>query len=164
MPRGDQLLRSTLLTASVLLGNAALSQSSVPAADLGDCAAIERDVERLACYDALARRTTADEPPIAPATASESAAAIDAFGSELIESDDIDTPQEIRSRLIGEFAGWRGNTEFRLENGQVWRQAEEGRLVYEADAPLVTIRRGAFNSYRLSVEGVNRTVRVRRIE
>jgi hypothetical protein len=38
------------------------------------------------------------------------------------------------------------------------------RLVFEADAPRVTIRRGAFGTYRLSVEGINSSVRVRRIE
>jgi hypothetical protein len=51
-----------------------------------------------------------------------------------------------------------------LENSQVWRQAEEGRLVFRSTAPLITIRRGAFGTYRLSVEGINRSVRVRRLE
>jgi len=53
---------------------------------------------------------------------------------------------------------------FRLENGQVWRQADSDRLAYAADSPLVTIRRGAFGTYRLTVEGLNRSTRVRRIE
>ena len=86
------------------------------------------------------------------------------FGAELIGGRETLGPDEIQSRLVGEFVGWRGNTTFTLENGQVWRQAEEGRLVFRSDAPLITIRRGAFGTYRLTVEGVNRSVRVRRLE
>lgn len=172
MPRAARITRralcSMLLVPSTLLGHVALAQSSMSTDDLRDCATIELDAERLGCYDALARRISPDPPqppePDASAATSASPAAIAAFGSELIENDDVDTPQQIQSRLVGEFTGWRGNTQFRLENGQVWRQVEAGTLVYSADAPLVTIRRGSFNSYRLSIEGVNSSVRVRRIE
>ena len=139
--------------------------------DLARCAAITSDPVRLACFDALARELERrpGAEPAAPAQRESADAAArteseDAFGAELLGGREAPGLEEIESRLIGEFTGWQGNTTFRLENGQVWRQAERGRLVFRADAPLVTIRRGAFGTYRLSIEGVNRAVRVRRVE
>ncbi len=141
--------------------------------DLARCARITTDAVRLACFDALARETgqrpgaeAAAPGPVERATSDAPGedGNEDAFGAELLGEREAFGLDEIESRLIGEFTGWRGNTTFRLENGQVWRQAETGRLVFRANAPSVTIRRGAFGTYRLSVEGVNRTIRVRRVE
>ena len=158
----------------VLIGPTdASAQTTIPVDDLARCAEIATDAVRLACFDALAREleeqddteraapapTEARTSDATPRTENE-----DAFGAELIGGREVIGPDEIESRLIGEFTGWRGSTTFRLENGQVWRQAEEGRLVFRSDAPLITIRRGAFGTYRLTVEGVNRSVRVRRVE
>jgi len=164
-------IRNACLTAVLLNAQAivVLAQST----DIARCAEIETDAARLACFDALARELrranvaerAAPEPTdsltddATPQTENE-----DAFGAELIGGRETLGPDEIQSRLVGEFTGWRGNTTFTLENGQVWRQAEEGRLVFRSDAPLITIRRGAFGTYRLTVEGVNRSVRVRRLE
>lgn len=70
----------------------------------------------------------------------------------------------IRSRIVGEFTGWEGNTEFELENGMVWRQAEPARLIISPiENPSVTIEPGLLGSWRLGVDGRNQTVRVRRI-
>jgi hypothetical protein len=73
--------------------------------------------------------------------------------------------EEFRSRIVGEFSGWSGNTEFRLENGMVWRQDESDRFrLQPVDSPMVTITPGLFGAWRLTVEGHNRSVRVERIE
>jgi hypothetical protein len=70
----------------------------------------------------------------------------------------------IRSRIAGNFSGWRGDTEFELENGMVWRQAESGEFaVSEMENPEVEIRPRLLGTWRLSVEGYNSTVRVERI-
>jgi hypothetical protein len=70
----------------------------------------------------------------------------------------------IRSRIVGEFTGWDGNTEFELDNGMVWRQAEPGRLVLSPiENPAVVIEPGILGSWRLGVEGRNARVRVQRI-
>lgn len=170
MPRAHSAIRICLLLAGALaLSGSARAQSSVSTAAVQRCADITRGTERLDCYDALLRvpaflapaQSRAPESPAEPTRAVVSD--VEGFGSELIEDDERDVPQQIQSRLVGEFTGWRGNTEFRLENGQVWRQAGEGRLVYNANAPLITIRRGAFSAYRLSVEGVKSSVTVRRV-
>jgi hypothetical protein len=71
---------------------------------------------------------------------------------------------EISSRITGKFRGWSGNTVFRLENGQVWRQSARGNFVVNLEDPEVTIRRGRFGGYLLKVEGYGSTVRVTRVE
>ncbi len=72
--------------------------------------------------------------------------------------------EPIRSRIVGSFTGWRGNTEFELENGMVWRQAEVGTFaIREVENPEVVIRPGMFGAWRLQVEGYNSRVRVERI-
>ena len=70
----------------------------------------------------------------------------------------------IHSRIVGNFNGWDGNTEFELENGMVWRQAERDSFpTREMHNPEVEIRPAMFGTWRLSVEGYNRRVRVERI-
>lgn len=151
------------------------AQPTLPAANLARCAEIATDTVRLACFDALARELVpqGNTERAAPQAVTEAVVESmpetesgneDVFGAELIGESRAQGPDEIQSRLVGQFTGWRGNTTFTLENGQVWRQAEADRLIYRAESPLITIRRGAFDTYRLSVEAVNGSVRVRRIE
>lgn len=71
----------------------------------------------------------------------------------------------IVSRLVGEFDGWDGETIFELENGMVWKQDETDKFFTRSMAnPEVTIKSGLFNSWRLSVEGYNKSVKVERIQ
>ena len=85
------------------------------------------------------------------------------FGIEQVERE-AETPDVLESRLVGDYRGWTGNTVFELENGQVWRQVQSGSARYRGPAnPRVYIRKRAFGSYRLQVEGSNRTIRVDRV-
>ena len=69
------------------------------------------------------------------------------------------------SRIVGNFTGWDGKTKFTLENGQVWEQAEQGGMSgVNLDSPMVTIEPGMFGSWKIKVEGLNATTRVKRIE
>ena len=55
----------------------------------------------------------------------------------------------ILSRILGKYSGWEGATQFKLENGQVWRQAEPG--VYytnPVESPAVLIEK-VFGAWRL---------------
>lgn len=73
--------------------------------------------------------------------------------------------EQFQSRIVGEFSGWSGNTLFELENGMVWKQSENDRFrMQPVENPRVTITPGILGSWRLSVEGHNRAVRVERIE
>lgn len=73
--------------------------------------------------------------------------------------------EKFQARIVGDFSGWTGNTEFELENGMVWRQDERDTFYIPAvENPVVTITPGLLGSWRLSVEGYNKAVRVERIE
>jgi len=72
--------------------------------------------------------------------------------------------KRIESRYVGSFEGWSGDTIFELENGQVWQQSQSGRLVYRAQDPKIVIKRGMLGGYYLSVDDVNRRVRVKRLK
>lgn len=158
-------------------------------AGIAACAGLIDEDLRIDCYDALARMAAGDsdppadaepEPgsartfPVGPRPADEPAAGSpdpelpatppenqDLYGFEDRATEHID---RIQSRHVGRFEGWSGDTVFPLENGQVWRQAQSGRLSWVADSPLITIEKGWFGSFRLSVEGLNTSLRVERIE
>lgn len=71
----------------------------------------------------------------------------------------------IVSRLVGEFDGWDGDTVFELENGMVWKQVETDHLsTKKLVNPVVTIKSGMFDSWRLSVEPYNKSIQVTRIQ
>lgn len=74
--------------------------------------------------------------------------------------------KKISSRIINDFDGWDGRTVFRLENGQVWVQKDVNSTMSwrGSSHPIATIKRKAFNSYLLKVEGVNKSVRVNRVK
>jgi hypothetical protein len=55
----------------------------------------------------------------------------------------------ILSRIAGKYSGWEGNTQFKLENGQVWRQNEPGvYYISPVDSPAVLIEK-VYGSWRL---------------
>ena len=88
---------------------------------------------------------------------------IEKFGNERIAQveDEVD---QITSRILGEFKGWSGYTKFQLENGQIWQQSSEGLLIVRMNNPTVIIKKSFFGTYNLNVEGVNSTIKVRRIQ
>ena len=88
---------------------------------------------------------------------------IERFGNERIAQVEDETDQ-ITSRILGEFKGWSGYTKFQLENGQIWQQSNEGLLIVRINNPTVIIKKSFFGTNNLNEEGVNSTVKVRRIQ
>ncbi len=148
------------------------------------CAQIRDDAERLACFDRAARQqreaietpapapasapapAPAPTPDVAPAAPPPSPAAED-FGAEQAApaaTEKEDPSRVMRSRIVGYFPGFTGGTEVTLENGQIWRQTDAARLSVQKTDPVVVIEKGFFGNYRLSVEGFNRSIRVKRVE
>ena len=155
--------------------------------ELETCAAIERAIERLDCFETLTVRGAAPAPvdvapeqeaEVEPQQAAEaptertpdaSRDRLENVGVEQLpdnrreertrERDDIDaTVTEVSE-------GSRGNLLFHLENGQIWRQIEARYVPLPADAPFsVRISRGLFGEYRLRVGGEGRLVRIRRVQ
>jgi len=68
---------------------------------------------------------------------------------------------EVRSRIVGDFDGWSGETVFQLENGQVWEQRLDGRYSYQGPPnPEVIIDRNWLGFYRMTVVPTGKRVGV----
>lgn len=140
------------------------------AVDVKRCSLIVSDLRRLACYDQLANGLPANlvVPPVTAQTPNSVASAQkdptprDTFGLESVIADD--SPDSIVSTIVGEFDGWSGKTTFTLANGQIWKQSNSGKVVFHATDPQVTISKSVFGSYKLEIEGLNKTVNVRRVK
>lgn len=71
----------------------------------------------------------------------------------------------IKSRLVGEFDGWSGKTKFVLENGQVWQQRNSANWRSPTiQNPDVVVRKNVLGFYVLDVDGVKRSVGVKRVQ
>ena len=149
---------------------------------LEECSTIQVSLIRLQCYDRLTQepvvtqsaQTTrkkfklrrknnqnqATQEVREPSAAGEDT---DQFGSERMTQTEEEADQ-ITSRILGEFKGWSGYTEFQLENGQVWKQSSKGLLIVRINNPTVTIKKSFFGTYNLNVEGVNSSIKVRRTQ
>ncbi len=69
----------------------------------------------------------------------------------------------VESTISGEFTGWEGETIFKLDNGQIWQQAEFDYTYDYEYRPDVTIYQTS-SGCRLKVEDVEETIIVRRIK
>ncbi len=69
----------------------------------------------------------------------------------------------IESAITGEVEGWDGETIFKLENGQIWQQAEYDYTYFYEYNPEVTIYQTSAGC-RMKVEGEDETVLVKRIK
>lgn len=69
----------------------------------------------------------------------------------------------IESTISGEFEGWSGETIFKLDNGQIWEQAEYSYTYTYSYRPEVTIYQTR-SGCRMKVEGEDETILVRRIK
>ncbi|RUO29337.1 hypothetical protein CWE12_10165 [Aliidiomarina sedimenti] len=148
---------------------------------LQNCRRIDSSVERLDCYDRLARTQQTDEPSRAAARAERAEEARleaaaqqqsrrdnaqqrrDDFGREhLARPAEDDTRRYIT--IVDSWQNPRGLWRFRTEEGAEWHQIESVRnFFYESDADYY-IERGAMNSFMLSHDGSNRSIRVRRVD
>lgn len=108
----------------------------------------------------MAAPAVSQVPQTAPVTAPAASTAA-AFGAAML-APAAPEPKEIESRISGSFIGWSGKTMFRLENGQVWQQAEPGVFATKMQDPTVVIKKLAFG-YLLTIPGDSDTVFVRRI-
>jgi hypothetical protein len=173
-PRAFLRLSVACATASVL---ASAGTAGAQVEDrLAECARIAGSSERLECYDALSKAGTAaatdfwnralgpDASRKSPAAAASTTDPdpVTQFGFN--DGRGSGAAQQVQSRYDGEFTGWSGNTLFRLENGQVWKQAQSGRVSARATRPQITIKRGTLGGYRMNVEGLNESIRVERVK
>lgn len=160
---------TTCVTACALL--AAGSAFADVYAELKACRQINDVTRRMACYDGLplaapaavsapAAVTAAIRPP-APAAAAASAATAQ-FGIEDRNRPELAAAMD--SGIPGRFEGWEPRDRIKLANGQVWQIVDDSRGVLYKTDPKVRVRRGAFGTFYLDIEGTNRSPRVTRVE
>jgi hypothetical protein len=73
-----------------------------------------------------------------------------------------DCAPAIESTIAGDFHGWEGETIFKLDNGQIWEQAEYDYTYSYSYRPEVTIYQTS-GGCRMKVEDEDETILVRRI-
>ncbi|WP_430391197.1 hypothetical protein [Dyella sp. 20L07] len=71
----------------------------------------------------------------------------------------------IQARVQGAFGGFSGHSEYTLDNGQVWKQADTSRIsCMTSNNPKLTIRRSLMGNWMAAVDGCNDTVSMIRIK
>lgn len=165
----------TRLTAGLVFSLAVVTAASAeeypdPFAAYAKCAAIDADAERLACFDGL-RPTMAVAAGDAESQAQLASKRADAFGAEKFaeedEIEDIEKLSEIHSAVAKIELMEDRRLKVTLENGQVWRQKPDDRIVpapKEGVARSAVIRRAMFGRYLMTLEPEGRTIRVARQE
>jgi hypothetical protein len=66
----------------------------------------------------------------------------------------------LEAHIVPPFEGWSGQTLFRLDNDQVWRQRIKGRYVFSGDDTRVVITRNLLGFYNLTLVSTGRSVGV----
>jgi len=126
---------SRTISVALTLAGALLSGGSAGAQDLvGDVKACRLKTDaasRLSCYDAM-RLPGADSAAPSAAAPAPATEAVAKFGQEAIKPP-AGSPaalKRVESRIPGKFQGWGPNKRIELENGQVWRIADDSEALY----------------------------------
>ena len=68
-----------------------------------------------------------------------------------------------KTRVDGSFNGWNGDTIYKLENGQIWRQAQYYYCSFYANHPETSIVLSKDGDYEMRVEGCPYVAKVVRL-
>jgi hypothetical protein len=71
---------------------------------------------------------------------------------EVFKKKDEEAKQErITAAILGKFDGWSGHTLFKLDNGQIWRQARPGTYYFKARENVAVVLYRGPGSWRLRI-------------
>lgn len=165
-------MKKQILSLLVILSAPVFSaQSDINTQALKACSFIENDFNRLLCYDNTMAGKSLTKPTVtqkltAPSTSTSTpaVAVVDApkddFGLEH-KQDKKNKESEIKATITSVEKALYGELIITLNNNQKWRQIGSDSIrLKESDS--VTITRGVFNSFLLSKDGQNRSIRVKR--
>lgn len=174
-----------MVAAGCVLSLAAAAESSIDE-DLKQCAALQDQGVRLACYDGIVDRMPDVEPPAVADTVAEQAIdepeAVTATAEEVAIAEEVvvaeeavadktgnderlaslGEPVELQTRVVRCTRDSRRRYYFYFENGQVWKQKSEKRLKYKECDFNVTITQDFFG-YRMVPEGETGKIRIARV-
>jgi hypothetical protein len=72
--------------------------------------------------------------------------------------------EKIYAHIKGHFDGWSGNSEYTLDNGQMWKQiGSDMAQCMSSDNPSAKVKPSAMGNWLMFVSGCNDTVHVKRI-
>lgn len=72
---------------------------------------------------------------------------------------------KVRAHIVGHFDGWHGDSQFTLDNGQVWKQVGSDKpSCASIDNPEVTVKPSLFGNWLMYVEGCANLSHVRRVQ
>lgn len=137
-------MRTPLFLALLLLASSVSADSFTK--QMRGCASIESDQERLACYDALSQSLDERAEQI--------------FGHEqkrIVE----EAPEKITARITEVQEGAYDKAIITLDNGQIWRQNDSGRVSWKSGDKIV-VERGLFGSFFMKPAEGGRKIRVKR--
>lgn len=146
------------------------AQAQLDPAAVQRCRIIPEAAARLACYDAIAlpgigSRAGWGAPTAAPAPATAPTAAATPGGDFGLSRPAPDpTADRVASRVVGKVEDFPNGLKLTLENGQVWQLSESATGFYNLQNPQVTITRGLLSGFVMAMDGVNATLKVRRIK
>lgn len=168
--------RAWMPTTSIILA-VILTPTAVADRDAAQqCTGIAAAEERLACFDAAyAVKQGSGSGSPATATGAPSAAVVTTAeheGNRVITEEEFGLPQPpppdgmLKSAIMRVERDSRDRLTFYLENGQVWKQIESTYTPFRVkqDPAVAMIKSSALGSFKLTVEGGSRSVRVKRIE
>ncbi|MEE4244976.1 MAG: hypothetical protein V2I33_06180 [Kangiellaceae bacterium] len=147
-----------------MLSSIAFLSFASQANDTSKCQAIKEADKRLSCYDTLFPPTVAIDAKkidLSKKTDEAKKRNTDIFGLEGRIAQV--TPDKITSIAVGNFKEWKKKMKITLKNGQVWK-VTSGKLYHRAKNPKVTLSKGALGSHFLSIEGVTKRLKVKRVK
>lgn len=159
-------ITATLIFLMTVFASTGAAQSIDVVEELKVCASITDQEARLACFDSLGERVLGE----ASADASrqeEMAARPDAKAATVTSAqplpDDLGTSQAVEyvGLMTSCDRGASGRWYFFFDNGQVWKQVDTRNRRFKDCNGNATIMNDAFG-YKMRIDGVERTIRVKR--
>jgi hypothetical protein len=149
------------------------NQNSVLSDGLSRCMQVVDNQQRLECFDQLSNKTIVPLSTLPVEEVKEVAAKVEyAQQEEAKRIDDfaketLKDPQEEVEGITGTISNLkkliRGQWVIDLENGQKWQQTDTATLKLVI-GDRINLEKGSFGSVSLSKEGLNRTIRVKRLK
>ena len=145
---------------------------------IAKCTTIEDKAKRLLCFDTatlslkeIDKATVKALPPVkiekisdSKTTKKDDSALIsseEAFGRTEAE---INAIQTLKSNIVGDFRGWKKGAVLTLANGQKWKVMSRSGGYVKLTDPKIEIKRAILGSFKMKVEGLNSSAKVKRIK
>lgn len=150
-----------------LMAPASFAEGTVPPEFIA-CSRVQRNVERLACYDRALAYLSQPTGQQAPAPSPEASFGLQASvpqppAAAAVDESKTDGVSAITARVTEVTSDREGKKVVTLDNGQTWRELNKSGFVALKAGDEVTINRAALGSFMMSVPN-GRPFRVRRVK